>query len=80
MLRHGLDRFFRPSPGFTRFVATPTATVAAGVIAVAALLGAAIQLWRTAWIDGTVTLVLGAVFGGWAALRVRGGHGRQAAG
>jgi len=38
---------------------------------VAALLGAAIQLWRTAWIDGALTFVLGGLFAGWAALRVR---------
>jgi hypothetical protein len=61
-VHHGLADAFRPSPAFKRFVATPWATALAALMATAGLLGGAFQLWRTEWLDGTITLAIGAVF------------------
>ena len=70
MDRDRLLRPVRPSPRFERFLASRAAGVVAALMVAAAVVGGGIQLWRTHWLDGSVTIALGLTIGVFVAMRL----------
>lgn len=65
----------RPSPAFERFIQTRSATMLAGLFALAAIAGAGVAVWRSHWLDALVRFALGAVFAAWTVAHTHRPHG-----
>lgn len=65
----------RPSPAFERFIQTRSATLLAGLFALAAIAGAGVAVWRSHWVDALVRFTLGAVFAAWTVAHTHRPHG-----
>ena len=68
-------RWFRPSSQFETFLTTPGALVLAAVMAVGAIAGTGLAVWRGHWIDAAVYALLAVVLTAWLAVRLLRRHG-----
>lgn len=67
--------WFRPSPQFQRFLDTPRAALLATLLAVGAVAGTVLAIWREHWMDALVYGVCAVVFLAWLVIRRRGRRG-----
>ena len=68
-------RLFEPSPRFEQFLRTRTAVLLASLMSVMAVVGAAVAVWQTEWIDALVRMALAVVLGAWVVTRTHRTHG-----